>query len=430
MADPYVRHLALILGSPLSGLRGLLRRRHAGAVLAAALFIFAVDRACGLFISGDDGFQSLVLPPVETVRYEFRDFQFTVSTNRLGFRGPEFPIRPTPGVKRILVFGNSFTYGWGVDFEDTWPRLLERELNGAGLHVEIANVARAGTTALEMKDIAARSIPLLKPDLVIISALQGGALTTLQAGVEPDPIRERPKNVRGILLNALSYAVPNYVQLLQVVRQRAAGERFKSPSVIQREQKKVADNVIAQFSAEERRRFDALDPASTERFTTGTLNLGIVTMALGNPDFWVDTVKSPKMIEDGLSGMHLAFSSVKAIAEKNGASVIVASMPYGAYLGGTAAQNLRRLGFNIPDFLNGDQTTEDQIRRAAADSGVTFVTILVAFQADHGDNLFIPFDGHYSAAGTRLYAKLLSKELLRLPPLLAHETTGKAPAQN
>ena len=89
---------------------------------------------------------------------------------------------------------------------------------------------------LEMKDIAARSIPLLKPDLVIISALQGGALTTLQAGVEPDPIRERPKNVRGILLNALSYAVPNYVQLLQVVRQRAAGERFKSPSVIQREQ--------------------------------------------------------------------------------------------------------------------------------------------------------------------------------------------------
>ena len=136
------------------------------------------------------------------------------------------------------------------------------------------------------------------------------------------------------------------------------------------------------------------------------------------------------MIEDGLSGMHLAFSSVKAIAEKNGASVIVASMPYGAYLGGTAAQNLRRLGFNIPDFLNGDQTTEDQIRRAAADSGVTFVTILGAFQADHGDNLFIPFDGHYSAAGTRLYAKLLSKELLRLPPLLAHETTGKAPAQN
>jgi hypothetical protein len=113
-------------------LRGLLRWRLAAAVLAVAVSVFFVDRACGLFIS--------------------------------------------------------LTYGWSLEFEDTWPHLLENELNAAGMRVEIANLARAGTSALEMKDIASRSIPLLKPDLVIISALQGGALTTLQTGSAPTKV--------------------------------------------------------------------------------------------------------------------------------------------------------------------------------------------------------------------------------------------------
>jgi hypothetical protein len=83
-------------------LRGLLRWRLAAAVLAVAVSVFFVDRACGLFISPDYMFRSLVLPPAETIRYEFRDFQFTLSTNRLGFRGPEFAVRRTPSVKRII----------------------------------------------------------------------------------------------------------------------------------------------------------------------------------------------------------------------------------------------------------------------------------------------------------------------------------------
>jgi hypothetical protein len=106
-------------------------------------------------------------------------------------------------------------------------------------------------------------------------------------------------------------------------------------------------------------------------------------------------------------------------------------MPYGAYLGGGAAQNLRRLGFNIPGFLERDRTTEDKIRLSADDAGVPFITVLDGFQAARNDDLFIPFDGHYSAAGTKLYARLLSKELLRLSPSLAgRNSPAPAPAQN
>src|SRR5262249_50327079 len=209
------------------------------ASVAIVCSIFLIDRLCGLLVGSDDQFHRLVLPPSETTRYEFRDFQFTISTNRLGFRGPDFSIRRTPGVKRILVFGNSFTYGWGVEFEQTWPHLLEQELSAGGMSAEVANLSRAGTNGMEMKEIVERSIAVLKPDLIIISVLQGGGLTTLQSGVAPNPTREREKNVKGTLMHWLSFVVPNYVQLLQVLRERTAAAKFIPASVIRREQVKA-----------------------------------------------------------------------------------------------------------------------------------------------------------------------------------------------
>jgi hypothetical protein len=396
--------------------------RNIAMTAVAVVSIFLIDRLCGLLVGPGDQFYRLVLPPSETARYEFRDFQFTISTNRLGFRGPDFPIHRTPGLKRILVFGNSFTYGWGVDFEQTWPHLLEQELSAAGISAEIANLSRAGTNGMEMKEIVERSIALLKPDLIIISVLQGGGLTTLQSGAAPNPTREREKNVKGILMQWLSYVMPNYVQLLQVVRERTASAKFIPASVIRREQVRAAEGVIGRYTDQERARFNSLYPGTVDRFIKGELNVGIVLMALGTPNFWVDTVKSTEMIDSGMTGMREAFSAMEKIAEANGVSVVVASMPYGAYLGGGAAENLRRLGFNIPDFLDHERSTDDHIRRAALDVGVQFISVLEGFQTVNSGDLFIPFDGHYSPAGTKLYAKLLSKELTRKLALLAHSS--------
>jgi lysophospholipase L1-like esterase len=406
-----------------------LREPTLGCVLVI-LSLIAVDRICALFVSPDDQVHQLVLPPLETARYEFRDFRFTVSTNRLGFRGPDFPVHRTPGVKRILVFGNSFTYGWGVDFEETWPHLLEQELSAAGISAQVANLSRAATNGMEMKEVVERSIPLLKPDLIIISVLQGGVLTTLQSGVAPNPAREREKNVKGILVNWLSYVMPNYVHLLQVARQRSAAANFIPASVMRREQIRTAESFTDRLTGQERRRLYALDPGTVDRFVKGELNPGIVLMAVQTPNFWVDTVKSTEMINSGVTGMRETLSAIGKIAEANGVSVVVASMPYGAYLGGGAAENLRRLGFNIPDFLDHDRSTEDLIRRAADEVGLQFISVLDGFQAVTRRDLFIPFDGHFSPAGTELFAKLLSKELARKLPLLAHSNSPRSKSQN
>ena len=52
-----------------------------------------------------------------------------VRINSLGLRDREFSLTKPPGVYRILMLGDSTTFGWGVAVNDTAAKMLERELN-------------------------------------------------------------------------------------------------------------------------------------------------------------------------------------------------------------------------------------------------------------------------------------------------------------
>jgi lysophospholipase L1-like esterase len=64
--------------------------------------------------------------------------------NTLGFRDVEWGAK-RPGVRRVIVMGDSFTEGWGVREADTYPRVLERLLAAAEPgRWEVRNAGRRG----------------------------------------------------------------------------------------------------------------------------------------------------------------------------------------------------------------------------------------------------------------------------------------------
>jgi hypothetical protein len=107
-----------------------------------------------------------------------------VSINSLGMRDREFtPAKPADTV-RIMMLGDSLTFGWGVKAEDTPSKLMEASLN-QGLDKPRYEVMNTGVgnynTAMEVAYFFDKG-RLLNPDVVVLNYFINDA--------EPTPIRK------------------------------------------------------------------------------------------------------------------------------------------------------------------------------------------------------------------------------------------------
>ena len=91
-----------------------------------------------------------------------------VRTNSLGLRDRAFPVEKPTGVRRMLVLGDSMTFGWGARQEDAYPKVLERLLNGNGEQYEVINAGVGNyNTAQEVAYFRERGRHL-RPDEVVL----------------------------------------------------------------------------------------------------------------------------------------------------------------------------------------------------------------------------------------------------------------------
>jgi lysophospholipase L1-like esterase len=93
----------------------------------------------------------------------------TVRIDRLGFRGPEVSAAPAPGVRRILLVGDSVVFGQGVQEEETVGARLAEDLAAAtGTAVETVNAGVPGYDTLAEVRLLERVAPLLAPESVVV----------------------------------------------------------------------------------------------------------------------------------------------------------------------------------------------------------------------------------------------------------------------
>jgi lysophospholipase L1-like esterase len=115
------------------------------------------DAAIGIFRPGA---RSTVMWPPE-LAYE-------VHVNALGLRGPEIDRTPPPGRTRILALGDSMTFGYFLEENETWPARLEALLRATGRDVEVVNSGVGGwTISSETLFLEERALALAPAQVVL-----------------------------------------------------------------------------------------------------------------------------------------------------------------------------------------------------------------------------------------------------------------------
>lgn len=173
------------LAPPPAGEPGRVRR----GLRALALRLLAVGVGCGLaFLVGEVAVRLLVpqedverwfqsnpryghtLKPNfhQTYRYRQAGISIEVDTNSLGLRGPELDLG-SPGLVHVLLVGDSFTFGEGLDVEQTFPRKLDATLNHDAHRFCVINTGVGGWGTLQESLYVRDHFQDFRPDAIVLT---------------------------------------------------------------------------------------------------------------------------------------------------------------------------------------------------------------------------------------------------------------------
>jgi lysophospholipase L1-like esterase len=140
-----------------------------------------------------------------------------VSINSHGLRDREYPAVKPPGVYRIVMLGDSTTFGWGVTEQQTVAKILERELNKAGnRRFEVLNSGVGNYGTVQEYNHYLAYDRAFHPDLVILEYFINDA--------EPVPVERNTALIRRSYL--LAFTISRLDAMLRLAGARPNREAY------------------------------------------------------------------------------------------------------------------------------------------------------------------------------------------------------------
>ena len=98
--------------------------------------------------------------------YEWEGIPVTI--NSKGFRTEEFTTEKADGMYRVLNLGDSFVFGWEVEFEDTYGKVWEKALQADGMNVEVINAGIPTWNLEAERNFLLQEGLTYDPDLIVL----------------------------------------------------------------------------------------------------------------------------------------------------------------------------------------------------------------------------------------------------------------------
>ena len=162
-------------------------------LMSLALFVLVFELGVLLLIGEQPKFPRHVVgaefgvrvnQPNATYRHKSADGTWWFTINSKGLRADrEYDYDKPPGVRRIVSLGDSFTAGYEVQGDEVFSSVLERELQEAGLRVEVLNAGVSGYSNAEALVYLERELLRYDPDIIMLSFFANDLVDNVRSGL-------------------------------------------------------------------------------------------------------------------------------------------------------------------------------------------------------------------------------------------------------
>ncbi len=381
------------------------------AIMGIIFSIFIIiDRGFG-FVTPNESKQVQkqawqLFEPNSIARYKTSEYDYIVKINSLGFRDREFNIEK--GDKfRILCVGDSWTYGWGVNIEDSWPKVLERQLiNDISENIEVLNFGRPDQYTSTYKKYMAQVVPLLKPDLVLVGVLQLDDLAQLY----PDTL------IHQFLFNkdtrVKGYIKKQTTSLFNFMKHSFKNVLSSSDTLeVTSNWQQLSLSMIENFDHWQKIRFTTLDDSVQNLFKSGNLEPGLLDFYLNYPDR-VAIFNDPNhpVTKKVIQEMNTDIKEMKAICNENNANMVFINIPINHFTGHTVIRTSTDV-FN-PYFVKNNKIDSLYYSVATANN-LPYLELTDHFiNLDNKSDYLFKYDGHPNEKGYAEIAKYIGGQLI------------------
>jgi lysophospholipase L1-like esterase len=364
--------------------------------IVAFLLTLLADRALMACLVVLPHHLNLLFPELSRASYRTSEFAFTSTINSFGIRDHEYSLAKRARY-RIVAIGDSLTYGWGVELDDSWVKLVEARLSSRHYDVELLNLGIPGAYPPVYADIAERAVPLLKPDIVLLAVPQGDDFTQSLVIHRQDAIASGQATSKEAPTPFLARLFPHFFYFR---------EQMRAPQQVQDTWARQAAELTAHLSEEQEQRFRQIAPSIQEMFRSGNLNPAMLSYVLNWPNYFLMATEiSGPTAQRAIADMCQEFKRIYDIAASIGARALIVSVPFRAHVCSADLPDMALLGLPIPtSIVSADLDTP--IREAAACAEVPFHEVTTSFRNRcASEPLYYRFDGHLNRAGNRLFAE-------------------------
>ena len=362
-------------------------------VLVVILVLLAVEVV--LRLAGAYAPMGYYLPKSGALRDTQSDYDLVYRIDARGLREMPRPLLLAGAAPlRVVLVGDSFTFGQGVAAEDAMPAQLQRTLHDAGVPAEVVSLSAVGAGAPEYQALLRYRGLAPRPALVVVNVF-GNDASGSQA-FTPVQRLQRAMAHRSHLATLLRTA--NRTRLLQEnVRLSKDPEAFWAALATACRAHAAADACAQRVAA--------------FRTRAGSRPNNLAAACLSDPDEvrrWVETDANGAgwaQFRDSIRDMHRRCAAA-------GVPMVLGVIPDAVQVDPSHLALVRELGVQFRrDPLQGPGEFQTLVERLGRELGIPVYSPLATFR-EAGAGTYFPNDLHWSPAGNRLYTDGLARTLL------------------